>query len=234
MEEGNELVIRELALESTETEYRPWLTTTWNRTLPIGAEHRELSGKHIIELTKLNEFIVGCNKAGYTNNSSLAKLKLNEAKDPQLRYWVIEYNNNIMALSGCQHLPEVSEKTYRLLFRGAQLPSMTKWWLTMSRYHFNSLVFYYHIPLQVAWARKQGGEDFVITTHTGSPSDLAASGRMRNMYKVFCLLEKQKLVEHVVTMELYGIPQAVWRLNLDMYTTLKEKANLVRNYDVKV
>ena len=67
-------------------------------------------------------------------------------------------NNKIICISGCHVLFDTS---YRILARAVALESRAG----LSRYHFNSLPFYYHIQLQVEWAKQQGGTEFFITTN---------------------------------------------------------------------
>jgi hypothetical protein len=84
----------------------------------------------------------------------------------------------------------------------------------------SSLPFYYHVPLEIEWAKKANATKFVVTTNWSNPDGIAS---MSKSHRVFQLLEKQGLVscleEKVI---LFDTEQSVWNLNLEKYFTARE------------
>jgi hypothetical protein len=138
-------------------------------------------------------------------------------------FWGTWVDDNLAAVSGVQHLPEISETTYRLLFRGAQLPEYNKYFSTPSRYHFNSIPFYEHIIPQMESC--PAGSEFVITTNVTHD----ASGHMNRTHRVMQLLAKQGVVTLLKNDILYNTLQSIWSLNVDCYLEKRHNARMERN-----
>jgi len=163
-------------------------------------------------------FINRCGQLGWSNNNTLRAMKWKDHT-----FWGTWIDCDLAALSGVQHLPEIGDYTYRLLFRGAQLPEYNKYFSTPSRYHFNSIPFYDHIIPQMDHCPSQS--DFVITTNMINDS----SGHMHRTHRVMQLLAKQGLVTLLRNEILYNTIQSVWTLNVDCYLEKRYYANMERS-----
>jgi hypothetical protein len=160
----------------------------------------------LTDASEVREFCKVCESKGYRNNSTLGKIKFKD-----IPYWAVRKHNKIICISGCHVLFDTS---YRILARAVALESRAG----LSRYHFNSLPFYYHIQPQIEWAKQQGGTDFFITTNKNRDE----SGKMERMHRVMQLLEKQGLLE--LTYDDYvlnGVTQSLWKLNYKKYLSLR-------------
>ncbi len=163
------------------------------------------------DFAQLKEFCKVCATKGYRNNTDFGRLKLNKIIPPYGQYWVVKRDNKIICLSGCHKFPEIDDTSYRILFRAVGLETRTG----LSRYHFNSLPFYWHVRPQVEWIKKQGGERFFITTQTDEGSDV--SGKMFRMDKVMHLLEKQGILKLETILKIGYTKEHVWELNYNEY-----------------
>ena len=77
-----------------------------------------------------------------------------------------------------------------------------------------SYPFFHHIPFAMLYA---DGAPIYITTNI----DNDASGSMADMNKLFGILAKQGLVDFVGSEELFNVAQNIWKLNTDVYTSVR-------------
>ena len=74
-------------------------------------------------LPKLEVFCKEAEKLGYTNNATLCDWGMRyEWCKAQGEYFCVIADDKIISVAGCHRLPEVSDKAWRVMFRGAQLP----------------------------------------------------------------------------------------------------------------
>ena len=167
----------------------------------------------------LEQFCKQCKSEGYTNNSSIAAMKLDWCLSINGQFFITFFQDSIISLSGCHPLPEAGTGIYRTLFRGVTLPRYRNMLGSMSKSHMNSIPFLYHLPRQIAWAEAMGYKKFVVTTnHNNSISSMEKS------HRVFKLLERQQLVSCMYdNLLLFNVNQSVWDLNLDQYYKVREE-----------
>jgi len=149
-----------------------------------------------------------CNSQSYSNNTSLEKMKWDWCP-----FWCAAFDQDrIISIAGAHELPEVSPNAYRLLFRGAQLPGYT---LGTGRDIFKTgIQLSYLLDLQIGWAmEKDINADLYISTNIND--DGGKSQRMNNT--IMPLLAKRGIWELDRQMELYNVPQNLWRINVHNY-----------------
>jgi hypothetical protein len=168
----------------------------------------------------LEEFCLKCNKLGYYNNMSLEAIKLDWCIKKGGQFFLTYYDNMLVGLSGCHPLPQVGENIFRLLFRGIELPEYRNIFNVISKTHMTSVPFYYHVPLEIEWAKAKGATKFVVTTNWNNPDGITS---MSKSHRVFQLLEKQGIVSCLAdNVILFETEQSVWELNLNSYFSARE------------
>lgn len=169
----------------------------------------------LINDDSLTTFCKECSIAGYTNNISIATLKLSKGhdlpSDPQ--YWGLVVDNQLASISGC-HSYDDKHEILRCLFRSATLPKYHNLITGTSKTHMNSAPFSLLLPKQIEWGLVNNYKQFYITTSHGSHD---ASGHMYRTHRALELLAKQGIVDYVRTEEYYYTPQTLWSVNLDRY-----------------
>lgn len=151
----------------------------------------------------LIEFINECDKLGFKNNNSLEAMRFEETIENRGIWFATYVDDKIVGISGLHGFKD----GYRALYRGAQLYSRPG---GLSRNHMNCWMFYYHLPIVIDLVN---GEPIYITTNT----DNDASGSMLRLNKLYYILEKNGLVEHVSNEEVFGVNQNIWKLNNKKY-----------------
>lgn len=164
-----------------------------------------------VQLSKLNEFCERCRILGIENNSSLKNLKIDAFNDRPFKMWVA-YDvdqDKIVGTAGCHHLPEIGQEFYRILFRGCILPEYRgRGSDGLNKNHLNSFLFRHATPVQIHWAKSQGGRRFVITTN------VQATGGTTSTDRLFHILEKQNVVKKLASqVTLFSTLQNIWELN---------------------
>lgn len=149
-----------------------------------------------------------CNSQNFSNNISLEKMKWDWCP-----FWCAAFDGDkIVSIAGAHKLPEVSPNAYRLLFRGAQLSGYT---LGVGRNVFKTgIQLSYLLPLQIVWATRQD-PDAELYISTNINNDGGKSQRMNNT--IMPLLAKRGIWKLDRQMELYNVPQNLWRINVKTY-----------------
>ena len=162
---------------------------------------------------ELENFCNKCQLLGYNNNSSLDSMKYKWCKDWG-EYWGAWHNNELIAVAGAHPLPEISDNSIRVLFRGCQINSP---YSGLNASHMNSVPFRDILPVQIKHFKNK---DLYITTNI----DHDASGKMSRTHKVMKLLSKKDIVNlHVPEVELYYTKQSVWKLNKEKYFEIRHR-----------
>lgn len=167
------------------------------------------------DLPQVEIFCQNCRELNLKNNSSFEALKIHEIKPPYGQYWLIidDDTEKVVGISGCHHLPEVSEVAFRILYRSCLLPSyrMFQGQGLFKKITEHEPLFKNLVPLQVAWARQHGAREIFITTN--SNRDENWKEKMLQMDRILRVMEKQKVVSlYRSDMELYNCRQNIWRL----------------------
>jgi hypothetical protein len=160
----------------------------------------------------LNRFCLACKSLGLENNQDARAIKLDKMSMPYGQYF-IGYDTDrecIWNLAGVHHLPEVGINTWRVLFRGAQLPGYTmgisKDFLKIS-YHWR-----YFLPLQMQFIQAGYPDaEFVVTTNINN-SSAGKSDRLDK--KVMPPLLDRGIVSLHSTVELFNTQQNIWSIDV--------------------
>ena len=159
--------------------------------------------KQLYEVTsELTTFIDECDKLGFKNNNSLKEMKWQRTLDEGGCWFATFVDDQIVGLSGIHPFKD----GWRALFRGAQLYSIPG---GLSKNHMNCWMFYYHLPLVIDLVKN---DPVYITTNTEND----ASGYMTKVDKLYKILCKKRIVDHVSFEFLNGVDQNIWKLNKEM------------------
>lgn len=151
-------------------------------------------------------FMSECYRRGYMNNKSLIAMKWEWCLENGA--WFATYkDDSIISVSGIHSFKD----GYRALFRGAQLESRPA---GLNKYHMTSYCFAEQLPLQINFASRA---PIYITTNIEND----ASGKMNKIDKLFHILEKQNIVGHESTEDVFYTKQNVWRLNVEKYNSIR-------------
>lgn len=147
-----------------------------------------------------------CEELGYMNNCDLKAIKHEWCQKVGGEWWGAYYDNELVSIAGCHPFHD----GWRVLFRGVQsMPAQHG----LSKTHMTSIPWKHLLPLQLAWINVSDDNPAYITTNVEND----ASGKMNRTHKVMQNLAKQNIVEFFAQEEIYGVEQAVWRLNVDEY-----------------
>lgn len=185
---------------------------------PKRIKNYQYTGEH---KNKLINFCAKCNDLGYKNNESLEAMRLEWCLGQGGQFFLTYYDDALISVSGCHPIPQVDNTAYRLLFRGVELPEYQNFFNVVSKTHMSALPFFYHVPLQIAWAKKQEFSKFVITTNWDNPDGIKS---MNKSHRVFKLLARQGLVDcEIEKIHLWHTDQSVWKLNINSYEILRSE-----------
>lgn len=160
----------------------------------------------------LAPFFRRCQEVNIPNNASLKSIKFEKMQEPFGRLWMVQKASAVISMAGAHHLPEVGERCYRVLFRGATLPEYRNHFVGLNKYHMNSLPFSVLLPHIIAWCRCQKSESLVITTNVDYQGN-----RTSNTHRLMAQLEKKGLVRFVTRKEIFHTDQGVWELQESTY-----------------
>jgi hypothetical protein len=185
----------------------------------------EYSPEHLPALIK---FCKACEEPGYKNNTSIEAMKLDWCLAVGGQFFLTYFKNKLVSVSGCHPLPEVDDRTYRLMFRGVALPEYQNFSNVVSKTMLNSATFYYHVPRQINWAKIQGYDSFVITTNSDNPEIKS----MNKSHRALRALSYQGLVDCIAeNMTLFYTEQSVWKLNVGKFNQIREEFRIRHNLD---
>lgn len=168
---------------------------------------------------QLIEFCKECEKLGWENNKDLNSIKLDKMQMPYGKFFVAVDGDKIVSIAGVHKFPEVNDKAYRCLFRGAQLP---KYAPAFSMNLFNSgLHFNYFLYMQIMLVQAiEPDAEFYITTNLTKSTGGKSSG-MNDF--IMPRQAKLNIWELCDTKVIYGIEQNIWRINVPEYLAQREK-----------
>lgn len=176
----------------------------------------ELNTRDQDQVQALRKFCDQCRDLGISNNSSLEKMKIDKSYDRDYKFWAVwnKDQNEIVGISGCHVLPEISEKCFRILFRGCILPAYRgRGGDGLSKKHLNSYIFKYTAPPQIKWARENGAEMFVISTNKNTLPGMSSTDRL------FHHLARQGLVKIIrQDFMLFSTLQNIWQVESEFFS----------------
>jgi hypothetical protein len=167
----------------------------------------------------LEQYFKKCSSHGFKNNASAEAIKLDWCLDLGGQFFLTYADDQVVSVSGCHPLPELGEKVYRILFRGATLPQYQNFLNVVSKTHMNSITFLHHVPKEIDWAKEVGYTKFVVTTNWDNPEIPS----MNKSHRTFKLLERQGIVKCLEEkIKLFYTDQTVWELNVDRYQKVRK------------
>lgn len=165
------------------------------------------------DISNLETFCLTCKSLGLENNKDSAAIKLDKMTMPYGQYFIGYDTDNdcIWNLAGVHILPEVGNNTWRVLFRGAQLPGYALG--TGKDFLRISCHWRYFLPLQIEYIQA-GYPDakFVVTTNVLN-SNAGKSDRLDKTVMPL-LLDRGIVSLHQENIELFNTKQNVWLIDV--------------------
>lgn len=166
-----------------------------------------------IDTALLNNFFKECSVLEYVNNVSLLAIRSSFVKQRDGNIWFLVKGTEIIGMAGCHRFDEVDPKSFRIQFRGCELPGRDVK-QGLSRSHFNSSTFRELIPYQLAWIDGLGYDRnnvYLTTNHDN-----------RN-HRAMTLIERQGFLTKHKEEVLFGVQQTIWKFNTEHYETVRQK-----------
>ena len=142
----------------------------------------------------------------------------------QGEYFCAIKDDDIVAVAGCHPLPEVSPNAWRIMFRGCELPQIDTF-KGLGKGDWNSITQREMIPKFIDWCPSN---QLYLTTNIDHEH---SNGKASRNHRLMGLLAKQKILDKYGDIELYYTAQTVWKLNIQEYTTRRNR--LRGNYVVQ-
>ena len=114
-----------------------------------------------VDKETLERFFWECNRLGYQNNTSLATIRVEFVKQRNGNIWFLMKENEIIGMSGCHRFDEYDQNSYRIQYRGCELPGKDVK-RGLARSHFNSSTFRELIPYQLKWIEDHGYDKYNV------------------------------------------------------------------------
>lgn len=165
--------------------------------------------------SSLEEFCQICSELGYINNASIEAMKLDSAK-----FFLALDGSKIVSVAGVHQLPEINDRAWRCLFRGAQLPGYSPTWsmdIFKSGIHFSQFLY-----MQIKFVLDlDPNSEFYISTNVNSNTG-AKSSRLNDV--MMPRIAKRGIWDlHLENFELYHVPQNLWKVNVAVYMEARER-----------
>jgi len=163
-----------------------------------------------VDVFSVKDFCEECNKLGLQNNKSLERMKWDTAT-----WFAALDESKIYSIAG-YHKLNIDEHSYRVLFRGAQLPGYKP--NTFSKDVYASVVHWtYLLEAQINDILKQDPQaKLYISTNIDKNNDAPSSHKLTSMMTP--LLIKRKLLSlEYENIDLYFTKQNLYRVNVEEY-----------------
>lgn len=185
--------------------------------------HGKLIFRELIDsdLIKLQEFCDRCKELNYHNNIDLKAIKYDKMVMPYGKFYAgfdIE-KDIIFTLAGIHRLPEINDKAWRCMFRGAQLKGYNyKFSKNMFdlNFHFSQI-----LNLQITDILKDYPDsEFYVTTNILDDNN-GTSSRMNKIMMPY--VEKTNIWNlYQSDISLYNTRQNVYKINVNEYFNQRE------------
>lgn len=167
-----------------------------------------------VDIPAVEQFCQECSLLGYENNRSLETMKFHSAT-----FFAAYDQERIVSIAGVHELPEVNERSWRCLFRGAQLPGYTPQWsmnIFKSGIHFSQFLY-----RQIKHVQEiDPSAEFYISTNLKASTG-AKSHRMNDV--MMPRIAKMGVWSlHSENVMLYNVPQNLWKINVQQYMEARE------------
>lgn len=172
---------------------------------------------------KMLEFFEEAKTHNITNNLSFKDMKWELGK-----WWLTIDNNKIVGVSGCHPLPEGQTKSWRVMVRAAILPQYRNPFKNLTRSNINSETTHYHMPLQIAWIKKNfsDAEQFLFTTNIDNENPI-----YKKSNRACQIMEETGIVKKIGIETIYYTQQTVWEVNEDILLSIRREFRERLGYD---
>lgn len=176
-----------------------------------GKPNLEIQLYHPKYLSDLEIFLGKCKQLGLENNKDTEAIKLKKIQMPYGQYFIGWDKNKkcIWNLAGVHCIPEFGENTWRVLFRGAQLPGYTcKFGTDFLRISYHWKFF---LPLQINFIQERyENPKFIISTNINNKS-AGKSDRLNK--RIMPQLAKRGIISLLTeNYVLYNTLQNIWSI----------------------
>jgi hypothetical protein len=161
----------------------------------------------------LSNFFSKCVELGYKNNVSLVSIRAEFVKQRLGNIWFLTKDESIIGMAGCHRFDEIDNTSFRIQFRGCELPG-TDVKPGLSKSHFNSSTFRELIPYQLEWIHNMGYDKHNVY--------LTANADNKN-HRAMTLIEKQGFLTKYKDDVLFNVEQTIWKFNTYHYEQVREK-----------
>ena len=166
-----------------------------------------------IDVDLLDDFFKNCLELNYVNNISLESIRLHFVLQRDGNIWFLVKDNQIIGMAGCHRFDEIDSTSFRIQFRGCELPGKDVK-QGLSRSHFNSSTFRELIPYQLKWIEEKGYDKHNVY--------LTANHDNKN-HRAMCLIEKQGFLKKLKDDVLFGVDQTIWKFNTEYYESVRKR-----------
>lgn len=167
------------------------------------------------DTSAVEEFCKQCASLGYENNASLSAMKFSSAT-----FFGAFDQDKIVSLAGVHPLPEINERAWRCLFRGAQLPGYTPQWsmdIFKSGIHFSQFLYQ-----QIKYVQTlDSAAEFYISTNVNNPKAGSSSRLHKTMMPRLAKQGYWDLVSPSIV--LFNTEQSLWKVNVSNYMEARER-----------
>jgi hypothetical protein len=166
-----------------------------------------------IDSTLLDIFFKKCQQLNYVNNISLDTIHAKWALTYDGNFWFLVKENEIIGMAGCHRFPEIDAMSFRIQYRGCEIPGKDLW-SGLSKSYFNSSTFRELVPYQLKWIEEKGYDK----------NNVYVSANLDNRnHKIITIMEKTGLYTKYKEGIISTVPQTVWKFNVPLYEELKKK-----------
>lgn len=168
----------------------------------------------ISDTAAVEEFCKECSELGYENNASLSAMKFSSA----IFFGAFD-QNRIISLAGVHKLPEINDRAWRCLFRGAQLPGYTPQWsmdIFNSGIHFSQFLYQQIQHVQSI----DPNAEFYISTNINNPKAGSSSRLHKTMMPRLAKQGYWELTNPNIL--LFNTEQSLWKVKVLNYMKARE------------
>jgi hypothetical protein len=169
------------------------------------------------DIQLIETFCKECKELGFLNNQDLKSIKWDWIQSVGKYYIGIDPTlDKIVTMAGYHPLPEIDNHSWRILFRGAQLPGYALG--AFSKNQLKTSVHFAHILYHQIndILERDSAAKLYMSTNVVDNNDAPKSARLNR--STTPVLEKQGLITlEVKDIELYSTRQNLWRINVDEY-----------------
>ena len=161
----------------------------------------------------LDTFFSRCIELNFVNNISLNAIRTEFVSQREGNIWFLVREKEIIGMAGCHRFDEVDPKSFRIQYRGCEIPGRDVK-PGLSKSHFNSSTFRELIPYELKWIEEKGYDKDNVY--------LSANLDNKN-HRAMTLIEKQGYLTKHQEGLLFGVQQTIWKFNTQHYEEVRKK-----------